>query len=178
MDIRALVEGDLLAAQIGDGFERTVLRDQDRLALRGRRIVGKIDQRRAGSLRKDRRRFAGDAEIDRADIERFEERRSRRKFGPGHGVTERLQLLLQRSASLQEDQLAVFLETDAHDLVLTVGGTDASGDNAERQNGARDPALHKMLHNVSLALPLETIKSAYCARQCREPRPALESGRA
>ena len=89
VNVGALVQRDLLAFQIGDRIQLAVLRHQDRLALRRRRLIGDILDRRAGGLREDRRRFAGVAEIDRADIERFEQRRAGRKFRPHHLVAER-----------------------------------------------------------------------------------------
>ena len=97
MDVRALVERDLLALEIGDGLDRAVLGHEDRLA-RGRgRLMRDIDERRAGGLREDRRRFAGIAEIDGADIDRFEQLRPGGELRPGHLEAERLQLLLQRA---------------------------------------------------------------------------------
>ena len=86
VNVGALVQRDLLALEVGDRLDLAVLRHQDRLALRRRRLIGDILDRRARGLREDRRRFAGVAEIDRADIERFEQRRAGRKLRPHHLV--------------------------------------------------------------------------------------------
>jgi hypothetical protein len=141
VDVRALVQRDLLAAKISHRFQRTVLRHQDGLASRGRRIVGEIDQRRAGGLRKDRRRLARNAEIDGADIEGFEQRGPGWKFRPGHAVAERLELVLECTPALEQDELAVFLVADADDLVLAITRADRCSDCAERQHGSRDHSL-------------------------------------
>ena len=133
-------------------FELAVLRHQDRFALRRRRLIGDILDRRARGLREDRRRFAGVAEIDGADIERLEQRRPGRKFRPYHLIAGGLQLAFERALALEQHQLAVFLEADANDLVLAVGGADRQADDAERQHGARDQAFDETLHDEILCV--------------------------
>ena len=103
-------------------LDRAVLGHKDRLARRGRRLVADVDQRGARGLGEDRRGFAGGAEIDRADIERFEELRSGRELGPGHGIAERLQLGFEQTLLLEQHERAVFLIADADGLVFGVGG--------------------------------------------------------
>ena len=152
VDVGALVERDLLAFEIGDRFQQAVLRHENRLALRRRRLIGDIPDRCTRGLRKNRRRFAGVAEIDGADIERFEQRRPGRKLRPNNLVAGGLQLVLERALALEQHQLAVFLETDAQDLVLpvlAVGSADRGGDDADRQHGARNPASKKTRHVMS-----------------------------
>ena len=82
MHVRALVERDLLALEVGDGLDRAVLRDEDRLAAGGRRLVRHVEQRSAGGLSEDRRRFTGIAEVDGADVHRFEQLRPAKNYLP------------------------------------------------------------------------------------------------
>ena len=82
VNVRAFVQRDFLALQVGDGLERAVLGDQDRFGFRRRRFVADIDERRSRGLREDRGRFTGSAEIDGPDIECLEELRPRRELGP------------------------------------------------------------------------------------------------
>ena len=133
MDVRALVQGDLLAAQIGDGLDRAVLGDEDRLAERCRRLVGDVEEIRVVGLPEDRRRLPGRAEIDGPGIQRLQQRRPRGELGPAHPVAERRQLLLQQALALQQDQRAVFLVADADDLVL--GARQQRAEDQEREGG-------------------------------------------
>ena len=112
MDVGALVQRDLLALQVGHADERRVLRHQDRLTPRCRRLVGDVEQRGAGGLGEDRRRLARGAEIDCADVERFEQLRSARKLGPDHLPALRTEPLLEQAALLEQDERAVFLDAD------------------------------------------------------------------
>jgi hypothetical protein len=52
--------------------------------------VPDIQEGRIGGLGEDRRRFPRGAEIDRADVERFEQRWAGGKLGPGDLATQRL----------------------------------------------------------------------------------------
>ena len=94
-------------------LQRAVLGHKDRFGFRRRRLVADIDERRPGSLREDRRRFARRAEIDGADIERLEQLRPGRELGPLDRIALRLQLFLEQSLRLQQDERAVLLEADA-----------------------------------------------------------------
>ena len=118
VDVRALVEGDVLALEVGDRLERAVGGDEDRLGPRRRRLVPDIDQRRAGRLGEDRRRLAGGAEVDGADIQPLEELRAGRELRPLDRVALGLQLLLEQPAGLEQDERAVFLEAEADGLVV------------------------------------------------------------
>jgi hypothetical protein len=82
MHVRALVEGDALAFQIGDALDRRILGHQDRLALGCRGLDPGIDELGAGRLGEDRRGFAGGAEIDAARGQGLEQLRAAREFGP------------------------------------------------------------------------------------------------
>jgi len=146
VDVGALVERDLLAFEVRDRFQRAVLRHEDRLALRRRRLIGDILERRAGGLREDRRGLTGVAEIDGADIECLEQRRARREFGPHHLVAVGGELRLQGALALEQHQLAVFLVADADHLVLPVGRADGSRDDTDRQHDGRDQTLNDTPH--------------------------------
>jgi hypothetical protein len=121
--IRSLVERDLPALEVGDRLDRAVLRDQDCLAAGSGWLVRHVDERSACGLGENRRRLTGIAEIDRADIDRFQQLRAGRKFGPHRFEAERFELLVERALALEQDQLAVFLKADAHDLVLRLRWT-------------------------------------------------------
>ncbi len=82
MNVGAFVQRNLFAFQVGNGIEGAVLGNEYRLALRGRRIVGEIDQGRTSRLRKDRRRFTCDAKVNGADVKGFEQRRPGGEFRP------------------------------------------------------------------------------------------------
>ena len=113
LDVRALVEGDLAALQPGNVGDRRVLGNEDRLALRRRRLVADIEQRRARGLGEDRRRLAGGAEVDGPDVERLEQLRPARELGPGHRPALRAPAAFQQAALLEEHQRAVLLDADA-----------------------------------------------------------------
>ena len=129
LDVRALVERDLAALQAGDVGHREVLRDQDRLARRCGRLVADIEQGRAGGLGEDRRRLAGGAEVDGADVQRLQQLRAARELGPGDRPAFRRQPLLQQAALLEQHQRAVLLEADPQHLV--------GGERRQRQAQAR-----------------------------------------
>src|SRR5215813_11992565 len=75
----------------------------------------------AGGLGEDRRRLAGGAEIDAAGGERLQELRAAGELGPFDGDALRGQALLQLAADLQDDEGAVLLHADAHQLVGAKG---------------------------------------------------------
>lgn len=119
MDIRALVQGDLLALEIADRLDRAVLRHQDRLTARRRRLMRHIDEGRAGGLREDRRRLAGRAEIDGAHIQPLEELRSRRELGPAYAVAQGFERLFERALAFEQDERPIFLDADADRLGIS-----------------------------------------------------------
>ena len=85
MDVRTLVERDLLAAQLRDVADRRIGQYDDRLALRRGRLVADVDEIDAARLGEDRRRFADRADVDRAGVQALEQLRAGRKFEPLHG---------------------------------------------------------------------------------------------
>src|SRR5579863_5523406 len=101
-------------------MERTVFWDENGFRQWRRGLVRDIDQRRAGRLCKNRRRFAGNAEIECADVKRFEQLRAAGKLGPFHGKAERLKVLLQKPARFEKEKGAVFLITDPDRLICGI----------------------------------------------------------
>ena len=83
--------------------------------------MGDVDQVGAGGLGEYRRRFAGDAEVHRANVEPFEQLRAAGEFAPADLHAMRGQALFQRAAGLEQHQGAVFLIADAQDAVLLFG---------------------------------------------------------
>jgi hypothetical protein len=149
VDVRALVERDLLPLQIRDRLDGGVLRHQDRLAFRRRRLMRHVEERRARRLSEDRRRFARMAEIDGADIQRFKQRRSRRKLLPLDLVSERTQSLFQPPLALEQNEIAVFLEADADDFVLRLrGACPECGREHCKSKAADEPARKRKHHHV------------------------------
>ena len=88
--------------------------------MRGRRLVGDVDEPVARRLGEDRRRLAGLGDVDGAGIQRLEHLRAGGELGPFHRVAERRQLRLEHALALDEDERAVFLEADTNLLVLRV----------------------------------------------------------
>ena len=144
--VRALVQRHLLALEIGHRLDRAVLGNQNGLAARGGRLMRDIEKRRTGGLGKDRRRFAGIAEIDRADIDGFEELRPGGKFRPGHLEAERLQLFLQRAPALEQDQLAIFLKADADGFILRRSGCGGKAEGKCRHGEGAGKPSEKWFH--------------------------------
>ena len=110
MDVRTLVERDLLAAQLRDVADRRIGQYDDRLALRRGRLVADVDEIDAARLGEDRRRFADRADVDRAGVQALEQLRAGRKFEPLHGDALAREPFLQRAARLEHDEVAVFLK--------------------------------------------------------------------
>jgi hypothetical protein len=52
-----------------------------------------VDEVGAGGLRKDRRRLADEADVDRADVQAFQQLRAGRELDPLHGDAQRRQAL-------------------------------------------------------------------------------------
>ena len=138
VDVRALVERDLLALQVGHRLERRILRHEDRLALRRRRLVGDVDEVGAGRLREDRRRLADRAEVDRADVERLEQLRAGRELGPLHLDALRREALLEIAARLQRRERAVLLVADAQRLGLGLGERGRRGAPGRHGEGGQE----------------------------------------
>src|SRR5471032_1530056 len=113
MDIRTLVQSDLLAAQIFYLSNSRIVRHDNRLALRCRRFVADIDEVHTRGLSKDRWRFTYRAGVDCACVEPFQELRSGWEFEPLHGDALRCKPFVERTARLQNDKVAVLLITDA-----------------------------------------------------------------
>src|SRR5205823_3532777 len=112
VNIGTLVEGDLLAFEIGNALERAVFGNQNRLALWRRRLMCDIDERRARGLGKYRRRLADRTKINGADIEPLEKLGTGGKLRPLDFVTKWLQRLFDETFSLQQNERSVFLEAD------------------------------------------------------------------
>src|SRR5690606_25886288 len=81
-----------------------------------------VDERRASSLREDRRRLACIAEVDRTNIEGFQHLRTSGEFSPRYLEAQSLQLVFKRALTLQKHEFAVLLETDANDFIVGMRG--------------------------------------------------------
>src|SRR5439155_24481648 len=177
VNVGALVQRNFLAPEIGDRIKLAVFRHEDRFAFRRRRLIGDVPDGCTRRLREDRWSFAGVAEIDGTDVERFEQGRTGGKFGPHHRVADGLKLVLERAFALQQDQLAVFLESDTDDLVLPIGSADRGSDNADRQHRARDPTLHETPHLASSESILKWLARAHvCVLRQTMLRTAISLG--
>ena len=91
--VRALVQRDLFALQMGERFNRAILRDEDGLASWGGGLVGHVNEGRAGRLRKNRRVSPVLPNRWRR-LQGFQKLRACRKLGPGDFIAERFRLLL------------------------------------------------------------------------------------
>ena len=111
--VRALVERDPAALQIGHRFQRRILAHHHGLGGGRGQVVGDVDHVGTRRLREDRRRFADIAEVDAADVERFEHLRPAGEFDPSHRGALRGQLLVEQAARFHQHQRAVLLKTDA-----------------------------------------------------------------
>ena len=89
--------------------DRRALGHQHRFGLRTRHRRRHIGQRRAGGLRKDRRRFADVAEVDGADVQRLELHRAGGELGPLDRHAQRRKALLQRAAALEQAEVALLV---------------------------------------------------------------------
>ncbi|MCY1291449.1 hypothetical protein D9M70_406360 [compost metagenome] len=156
--VGALVQRDLPALELGDGFDRRILRHQDRLAGRRRRLVGDVEQVGAGGLGEHRRGLAGDAEVDAADIQPFEQLRAAGEFGPLHPDALVREALLQRAAGLEQHQGAVFLIADPQGFGLGLG--DGAESDGRGEQGGQTPTQSDSAHGALLCI------------ECRGGRPA------
>jgi hypothetical protein len=82
-----------------------------------------LHKRRAGCLCENRRCFASVAEVDSAGVHGFQKLRTSRKFRPRRFITKGLQLFIERAPAFEQDQLSVFLESDAKNFVLCPCGS-------------------------------------------------------
>ena len=109
-----LFSATLLPLEVGDAADRAVLRHDDGLAERRLRLVPDIDKPvRLRRLREDRRRVAGDAEIERAGTHGLQHLRTRRELRPDDGIAGLRQCGFQQAQMLQDDQRPVALVADA-----------------------------------------------------------------
>ena len=90
------------------------LRDDDRLAMRRRRLVRHIHDAVAGGLREDRRGIAVDAEIERPRSHRLQHLRPGRMLAPLDPVAGPGQRLVEIPGMLEDDQRAIALVADAY----------------------------------------------------------------
>src|SRR5471032_222168 len=87
--------------------------DEQRLVGFPSRLGADIHEIHAGSLPENGRRCAGITEIDVACIERLEQLRPGGKLIPADRVAERLELLFERTLSLEHGKQTGLLKTDA-----------------------------------------------------------------
>ena len=148
MHVGALVQGDLLALQLAHRLQRRVLGHQNRLAGRRRRLMRHVQQVGTGGLGEDRRRFAGGAEVDRADVQPLEQLRAAGKFGPLHLDALLGQALLQRALGLEQHQGAVLLIADSQGLGLSL--SDGAEGNGRGKQGDQAPTQSDSAHGALL----------------------------
>ena len=106
--------------------------------MRRRDFIGGVDEVRAGGLREHGRRLADIAEVDRADIQSFQQLRPGRKLGPFDGDAERREPFFERAVRLQQhERIGGFLIADAKFLRVRLGGKSGSGNDGQRGGGQR-----------------------------------------
>ena len=150
MNVGALGQRDLPAFEIGKRLDGRIPRDEDRFAPGRRRLYRHIDEGDARGLGENRRSFAGVTKIDRARIERFKQRRARRKFPPFDSETERREPAFKPSPGLEQNQVAVFLKAYGDGFIgrRAGAGQKGAGDPEENRDAGNDP------HHESLTLLL------------------------
>ncbi|MCY1291739.1 hypothetical protein D9M70_409390 [compost metagenome] len=156
--VGALVEDDLLALELGERADWRILRHQDRLAGGRRRFMGDVEQIGTRRLGEYRRGLAGDAEVDAADIQPFEQLRAAGEFGPLHPDALVREALLQRAAGLEQHQGAVFLIADPQGFGLGLG--DGAESDGRGEQGGQTPTQSDSAHGALLCI------------ECRGGRPA------
>ncbi|MNP35350.1 hypothetical protein D3C76_1286780 [compost metagenome] len=112
------------------------------------RFIGDVEQIGAGRLSEHGRCFAGDAEVDGADVQPFEQLRATGEFGPLHLHALFGQALLQRALGLEQHQGAVFLVTDAQALCLGLG--DGAEGHSRRKQGDQTTTQEDCAHGALL----------------------------
>src|SRR3954470_17487999 len=136
----SLAEGDTLAFEIGDRLDRRVLRNDDRLVVAVRFDGGHVSYPRAAGLRENRRGIADEAEVDGADIDGFEQRRTELKIHPLDLDAERLEDVLDRVALPHSRKESALLRADADFswLVLCLHMCGQYGKRCEGQHAGDD----------------------------------------
>ena len=114
--VRALVQGDLPALQVGHAQRRILAPGWPRW--RAPRLAAHVHQRRACRLGEDRRGLAHRAEVDRAHVQAFQQLRAGGELGPLHRHALLGQALVQRAQRLDDGERAVFLKADAQRLAV------------------------------------------------------------
>ncbi|MDT4864250.1 hypothetical protein FQZ97_990030 [compost metagenome] len=129
-----LGHGDALALEIGQGFQRGILRHEDRLRGGRRRLAGEIGELGAGRLG-EHRHGIGDIrrQVDVADIQRFEQRQAAGEFVPADLDALLGEFAFERALGFHYgEQGRGFLETD------TQGGFSLRADGGEQRCGSGD----------------------------------------
>ncbi|MGF6551361.1 hypothetical protein QFZ96_006497 [Paraburkholderia youngii] len=89
-------------------------------------------------MREHGRRFAHIAEVDRADVQPFQQLRPSRKLGPFDRDAEWRKALFERAVRLQQYQGARgFLISDAKFFCMFIGGKCGGGEDRQRGGGQR-----------------------------------------
>ncbi|MNJ57220.1 hypothetical protein D3C77_528030 [compost metagenome] len=160
MNVGAFVQRDFLALELLDRLDCRALGHQDGFAVRRWRFVGDIQQVGASGLGEHRRRLAGHPEVDRADVQAFEQLRATGEFSPLHLHALSGKALLQRALGLEQHQGAVLLVTDtqAFGLGLSNGAEGHSrskqSDQTTTQNDSAHSALLLLLGSGCTCLPV------------------------
>ncbi|MOA01585.1 hypothetical protein D3C78_1210020 [compost metagenome] len=108
----AFADADLPALQIGDRLDAAFGLGEDRLALAVRGKSRDINDGRTRRLPEDRRRIAGPADIDGADIQSLHQRRACGEFDPGNLHALGLERLFNDALLPGDNRQAGFLITD------------------------------------------------------------------
>src|SRR4051794_28052623 len=193
MCARSLAEGDTLAFEVGDRLDRRVLGNDDRLIVAVRFDGGHVSYPRATGLRENRRGIADEAEVDSADIEGLEQRRTELEIHPLDLDAEWLEDVLDRVALPHRRKESALLRADADFswLVLCLhtcwqyckrcegqhAGDDASSgsDHAFVLSDLIEPPAHDC-ECVLVCLPPSTALAARSAsRAVRKSRPSRRS---
>ena len=82
MGAGAFLEGDFMSFKLRDALDRAIFRHQNHFGFRFGRLDAHVNQIGPGGLGKNWRNITGAAEIDTADVERFQHLRPSREFNP------------------------------------------------------------------------------------------------
>ncbi len=133
MRARSLAEGDALAFEIGQRVNRRILRHDNRLGVAVRFHRGDVAYLGAAGLREDRRGVADIAEIDAADIDGLQQRRTELEIDPLDLDAERLEGVFERLALAHRREEAALLRADADFRRLVLGARGQGGREQERR---------------------------------------------